>query len=547
MTCEEIEIALAADPRSSQEGAAVREHLAGCEACREALRGFERIDAVLGQARPAGPRDRAAFLRALDERIDHAASPRRVVPFLFRVAAAAAVFAVAWLAYRGLGTDAVAVVPPAPPAPPKAADRVVTTSELCVRVRSSDAAERSAALGEIGRRSDAVSRSLLVAALQDPRLAAEAVPIAGQVRLREAIPALSRIARDPALGASAVAALASIGGREAAAVLLRHLTEGPHVGAAREALRGMGDVALVALRERVQRARPVETAPLLDAVVALRAVDCLPWVASIAERSGASQADAIAALGALGDARAVGTLVRLSKERALHGMTIDALRAMGEAGARELARRVATGRRDDRVRAIQLLGELRDEASVRALVAALADPSVRADAARALGEIGDPASAPALAACLDDPSARSAAIEALGRVADASTVPLLARLSRDPSLRRDILRILGETGAPEALPHLVRALGSRDTAAVAAEGLALLGESAIPSLIRALSAGNTAGRAREALVAISSVDLGDDPGAWQRWWRDRRSTPNLSSRPLAGPGSVTSSGVGTST
>lgn len=547
MTCEEVELALSADARSAREDAGVREHLQACEGCREALVAFERMDALLGEARPAGPRDRAAFLRALDGRIDREPVPRRALPFLLRLAAAAAVLVAAWLAFPRPGKDDVAVAPPAPPAPPRAEDRVATTSELCVRLRSSDPVVRGAALAELGSRPDAVSRSLVVAALNDPRLAAEAAAIAGRTRLREAIPALSRLAKEPTLGASAVVALASIGGRDAASILLCHVVEGPHAGPALEALRGMGDTARATLRERVHRARPPDVAPLLDAVVALRAVDCLPWVASVAARSGPDQRAAIAALGALGDARAVEPLVRLSKESPLHRETVDALRVLAEVATRDLARRAASGRREDRARAIALLGELRDRASVRALVAALADPAVRADAARALGEIGDPTSAPALAACLDDPSARAAAIEAIGRVADASTVPLLARLSRDPSLRRDVLRILGETGAPEALPHLVRALGARDTAAVAAEGLALLGEPAVPSLIQALSVRNSAARAREALVSIASVDFGDDPGAWQRWWRDRRSTPNLSVGAPTGPETVFSSGVGPST
>ncbi len=545
MTCEDCEIALAADPRSAREDAAVREHLLACEACREALREFERMDAVLDAARPARPGDRAAFLRAVDARIDRA--PRRVVRFLLPAAAAAAALAIGWLAYRGAGEDGVAVLPPPPSAPPKAEVRVATTTELCVRLRSSDAPTRSAALAELGRRPDVVSRSILVASLQDPRLAAEAVPIVGQARLREAIPALSRIAAEPELGEAAIAALASIGGRDAAGVLLRRMADGPHAEAACEALRRTGDVALAVLRDWARRARPSDEAALIEAVVALGAVDCLPWVASIAERSGPAQSKAISALGALGDARAVGTLARLSRETALHRVAVESLQDLREAGTRELARRVASGRREDRVLAILLLGELRDAESVRALVAALGDRSVRNDAARALGEIGDPSSAPALAACLGDPSARVAAIDALGRVADASTVPLLARLSRDPSLRRDALRILGRTGAPEALPHLVRALGSRETAAVAAEGLAALGEAAVPSLIRALAIGDSAPRAREALAAIAAVDLGDDPAAWQRWWRDRSSTPNLTARPSSGPEFVFSSGVGPST
>lgn len=528
MTCEEVEFALATDALAAREDAAVRAHLDGCASCRGALRAFERLDAALLGATATGPRDRALFLDRLDARIDREAASRRGVRLPFRIAAAAAAIAVTAVLVARSRPDAPCDVAPCPPRAPEAVERAATTAELCARLRSANPAERAAALEEVGRRADAVSRTLLVAAIEDVALGGRAAALAGQARLREAIPALSRLARDPKRGDVAVEALASIGGREAAVVLLRHLTEGPHAEAAARGLRGLGPVARDVLRERVQRARPADHEDLLRAVTSLRVVECLGWVISIADRPGPFQAGAIEALGSLGDPRAVAALVRIAREPARRAEAISALKALGEPGARELGRLASAGRREDRVRAIGVLGEIGDASAVHILVAALSDPSLRSEAARALGGLGDASVAPALAACLEDPSARSAALEALERVADATTVPLLERLGQDPTLRRDAIRILGRTGAPEALPALVRALGARETAALATEGLAFLGEPAIPVLIRALSVRDVASRARRALVEIAAVDLGADPRAWQRWWMERRSSQNVS-------------------
>lgn len=535
MTCGQAELRIAADPCAAREDEEVRAHVATCPACRQALFDSLRVDDIVASARPRGPADRARFLAALDARIDREGASRPAVRRLAWAAAAAAVIAIAVsITFHGGNVAPAPPSPPprtskltlpAPPPVPLAAPR--TVAELCSALHTGTPAERREALAEFGRRGDATSRAVVLSLLDDTLLGDQAVALAGRLRCREAIPTLSRIADDAARGTSAIGALAAIGGEDAAAALLRLLPGNRHSFAAAHALHGMEAVARKVISERAPRTRGAEASSLLAGATALRATEALPWIVSLAQQAGPDQATAIVALGVFGDPRTVPALALISREAPLHAVAVEALSRMGEPAVRELAKRTASGRREDRLRAINLLGELRSRAAVPSLVAALGVPDLRSPAARALGAIGDPTCAAALAACLDDPGARVAALDALSRVADGSTVPLLARLATVPSLRREAVRILGETGSPDALPYLAQALSSRDTASVAVDGLVSIGAPAIPLLIRALAERDVASRARGALARITAEDFGDDSGAWVRWWRRRQAQPEF--------------------
>jgi HEAT repeat protein len=87
-----------------------------------------------------------------------------------------------------------------------------------------------------------------------------------------------------------------------------------------------------------------------------------------------------------------------------------ALRKLGEApGAEAVAGRIARGlkapRWQDRVRAAEALGALRNKAAAKPLIAAMADPepNVRAAAAEAMGRLADRSALSALTAALNDP------------------------------------------------------------------------------------------------------------------------------------------------
>ena len=136
------------------------------------------------------------------------------------------------------------------------------------------------------------------------------------------------------------------------------------------------------------------------------------------------------------------------------------------------------------------------------------DPALRVSAIRALERIGDKSAAPRIMDVLENASKgeqnswdwclalENAAGKALKVLATEALVPrLVAQVeaggqSTNAKLRS--LEVLSAMGGSSAAPTLVKALGNKSTAELAAVGLERLGESAIPHLERAEETGSRA-------------------------------------------------------
>jgi HEAT repeat protein len=155
-----------------------------------------------------------------------------------------------------------------------------------------------------------------------------------------------------------------------------------------------------------------------------------------------------------------------------------AISALLEIGTRDLTALTDALRHaspDVRLHIAEILGDLRDSASVPALLERLDDgdefPNVRHAAAQALGKIGDRTATPALirAAEAGEFWVRYAAVDALGRLGDERAVgPLLNLMKQDAWTRPIIVQALGNLEQPEAIEALVGALeDSNDAVRVA--------------------------------------------------------------------------------
>lgn len=177
------------------------------------------------------------------------------------------------------------------------------------------------------------------------------------------------------------------------------------------------------------------------------------------------------------------------------------LEAGPNTGPESLARRGVSQVRADRHVAALLLGELRENAAVPALIAATRDGSINERAAISLGEIGDTSAIPALRemaaafpaervfagyglAALGAPDGfgtledvalsdqqwvqRRYAVELLGKTKDPRAVPILLRALSDEhaNVRVSTVRSLAEIGDPAALPALRIALGDGEATEV---------------------------------------------------------------------------------
>lgn len=167
--------------------------------------------------------------------------------------------------------------------------------------------------------------------------------------------------------------------------------------------------------------------------------------------------EAAEALGEIGDAKALASLVDVLADRGIEP--------------------------DIRWRAAEALGKLGDHAAIKALIGALGDHSseVRKKAAEALGRLGNPEATGALMGVLkdrdEDPEVRAAAVAALGALsalamADPGFVADLAQMARQNTehdlVRQEAVYTLGKIGgsqAFQALQSIASADGMGDPAA----------------------------------------------------------------------------------
>ena len=248
--------------------------------------------------------------------------------------------------------------------------------------------------------------------------------------------------------------------------------------------------------------------------------------------------EAIRALGNIGDARSVESLVTALKD-ALHFQVREAaaeeLKHVGDTRTVEL---LITTLKDDqhfqvRSTAAEILGEIGDVLTVEPLLAALNDkaPRVRTEAAYALGKIGDTRAFEPLIALLKDKNSgvQVAAASALRSIDNVRAFkPLIAALKDEDFLVRwNAAQALGRLGDLRAVEPLIAALKDEvpRVRARAAQALGRLGDhSAVEPLLVSLKDERAQVRweATSALESITKQDFGRDQEKWQQWWDENR-------------------------
>jgi HEAT repeat protein len=215
--------------------------------------------------------------------------------------------------------------------------------------------------------------------------------------------------------------------------LLRHSDAGVRACAA-QVLEGLGFVPAT----REEEAWLMVAKSQLSRAVMLGAV-ALPAI-EMALRSGSSSvcAAAVDALGRLGDARALRSVIGAlrSADPAVCVAAVDALRRLGDAQAVEPLIQALRHRSSQvRLAAVEALGHLRQPPAVEPVRALLADPDwgVRREAAEALGKLRDRRGLEALTQSLGDADGdvREAAANSLGSLADRRAIEPLVLALKD--------------------------------------------------------------------------------------------------------------------
>jgi len=342
-----------------------------------------------------------------------------------------------------VGCSEIQGEPPVSP-PPGAGERALAALQAALRSDSSLA--RCCAARALGRAGEhgAASRERLAALLRDP---------------------------DPDVRMEAATALGRLGAEDAGQALLEVIESDPE-----------GDVRIAAAKALARIAPRAARDRLLACVLA----DGYPGLDGMYDEVGCNacwevQAQALEALGRIGDPRVVAALLELlanDQYGDLQERGFQIIAALDAPRARAfLLEQLARGSALTRRRAVEALlatapdrggrlpGELRD-----ALAGALVDrdPAVRSSAARALGACRVPGCAAALATLLgdDDPEVRRAGAAALAAAGGSGALehlhPLLTDRTQPPEVRRDVARALAEIADPRSTEVLLGLLDGGD-------------------------------------------------------------------------------------
>ena len=181
-------------------------------------------------------------------------------------------------------------------------------------------------------------------------------------------------------------------------------------------------------------------------------------------------------LGILRDPRAITALIRsLSTQR----MAVSALTQMAHDAFPALINALHDDDSQVRAGAAETLGQIRNPAAVRPLVAATRDPvaDVRTSAAVALTSFADPQAIDAVLAAVkdDDPRVREAVVRMLERVKDrrALNALIVATTDPNPSVQLSAYQALARSNDDRALRPVTKALNSTDPSIRATASLAL--------------------------------------------------------------------------
>lgn len=197
-------------------------------------------------------------------------------------------------------------------------------------------------------------------------------------------------------------------------------------------------------------------------------------------------------------------LVRSDPEPGVREAATWALAQHGPGAIGRLTEALAEGDQRARHALAHLLGKIRAEEGVPALVALLADPDeqVAAKAAFSLGQVGGSGAIEALAGALGDPRAtvQQEVADALGRLPGVVGPMLEALRSPSPMVRAQAAEVLGMTEDPASAGPLTEALTDPDPQ-VRFAALLALGQLDSPSARKAIASQTNADDVRVRLLA----------------------------------------------
>jgi HEAT repeat protein len=304
---------------------------------------------------------------------------------------------------------------------------------------------------------------------------------------------------DPAVRRATVEALAQMGDQNSVDAL-RGLEDDPDeqiASLARSALQAIGERAVGPYLDDLTSREINRRLKAFDALIKQGKAAVQPLLAMLDNRNPTARLTVIRIIGSIGDELALPALIqaltdanrenriaaleslgRIKSRRAMDAILdvfggddadlIDiatrSLVGIGSPATEALLGFLRSDNPDLRVRAAQILGQIKDQQALTYLISALGDEGhwVRAAAAISLGELLDPSAAEPLMGCLQDehPSVRAAAAAALGQLRDLRAAGELLKVLNDEqdSVRAAAVRALGRVGVGSNIEALMKML-----------------------------------------------------------------------------------------
>lgn len=200
----------------------------------------------------------------------------------------------------------------------------------------------------------------------------------------------------------------------------------------------------------------------------------------------------------------------------LRNAAVEILVGIGQPAVSHLVDELQCRDHDVRKFVLDILGDIRDEGAIAAMITALADDdgNVRAAAAENLGKLRATEAVPALLDTLAGPDLllRFTILESLGQIGVSVPMPRLLHLSQDRLLRKALVDCLGKVGGSTAVPFLVATLTDemRNVREAAANALACIAKSETEESVRrelAAMHGNPSAKALYELLDVHDPTL----------------------------------------
>lgn len=285
-------------------------------------------------------------------------------------------------------------------------------------------------------------------------------------------------------------------------------------------LQGFGPRGGQYLSARVGNLRKEIPQPWLEALAALNDNHSFQMLAELATKS-QHQRQVLPVLGRTGREEALSILWQSLCNHSVRDAVIAGLKNMQPQATSFLVRMAYGDEQSQARRAIELLGELGDQAAVPHLLQLVQKSELRKVSIEALAALHSPDTAAFFMELATQPQYRKEAYETLVHFREPEVFRFLISGLYQDETRRLALQALKHFRDPQAIPYILEIIPHSHARHEAIEALSWMPKNEVlPHLISLLGESTLRRHAYQALKQITKLDFGMDAHGWMRWFNE---------------------------